>query len=102
MADTIVLPSHNGSRVMGKIMQRLARGTNITTGVDQGSGLRASRVKRRCWTMKDADPAVAAASAAVAPVVKGDWAYRIDSDEVFLCSVSPAASTAASFIQCHA
>lgn len=102
MADTMILPARSGGRVMAKIMQRLARGANITTGVDQGSGLHASRQQRRCWTMKDDDPAVAAASFAAAPVLMGDWAYRIDTDEVFLCSVAPAASTAASFLQCHA
>ena len=102
MAATMVLPAKNGSRVMGKIMQRLARGA-ACTGVDaQKSNLNVSRMKRRCWTMKDADPAVAAASHAAAPVKIGDWAYRIDTDEAFICSVAVAASTAATFIQCHA
>jgi len=51
--------------------------------------------------MKDDDPAVAAASHAAAPVQIGDLAYRIDSDEVFVCSVAPASGVAAEFIQCH-
>lgn len=102
MAATMILPAKNGSRVLGKILQRLARGSCMTTTVNQKSNLNVSRMKRQVWTMKDADPAVAAASSAAAPVQIGDLALRIDSDEAFICSVSVAPATNATFIQLHA
>jgi hypothetical protein len=102
MAATIVSPAKSGSRVMGRILQRLARGACETTEQNKKSNLNISRLKRRCWYIADADPAVAAASYAAAPVQIGDLAYRVDSDEVFVCSVAPAAATNATFIQCHA
>ena len=102
MADTIVSPAKNGNRVLGKILQRLVRGACETTEVNKNSNLNLSNLKRRCWYIADADPVVAAASSAVAPVSVGDLAYRVDSDEAFICSVAPAAATAATFIQLHA
>ncbi len=102
MTATMVLPAKSGRRVLGKILQRLARGSAETTKIEQKSNLNYSRLKRRVWTMKDDDPAVTAASSAEAPVKMGDFAYRIDSDEAFICSVSVAAATAATFIQLHA
>lgn len=102
MADTMVLPAKRGSRVMGKIYQRLARGSCMSTTANQKSNLNVSRLKRRCWYISDADPAVAAASSAAAPVKIGDMAYRVDTDEAFICSVAPAPTTNATFIQMHA
>lgn len=102
MADTMVTHAKDGSKVLGKILQRLARGSSLVTSVDQKSNLNISRLKRRCWLMADADPAVAAASSAAAPVKIGDLAYRVDSDEAFICSVAVAPATNATFIQLHA
>jgi len=102
MAATMILPAKNGSRLLSKILHRLARGSSETTKINQKSGINISRLKRRCWYIPDADPAVAAASSAEAPVSIGDLAYRVDTDKVFICSRAPAAATAAAFIQCHA
>ena len=104
MADTIVTHAKNGSAVLAKILQRLARGANETTEINKKSNLssQVSRMKRRVWYIADADPAVAAASSAVAPVQIGDFAYRVDSDEAFICSVAVAPATNATFIQLHA
>jgi len=102
MAATIVTLAKNGSRVMGKIMQRLARGSAQTTEFDKKSNLSLNRLKRRCWYITGADPAVSAASSAVAPVKMGDMAYRIDVDTAHICTVSVAPTTAASFIKMHA
>lgn len=102
MADTIVSMSKSGSRVMSKILQRLARGSAQTTLADQKSNLNISRLKRRVWVINDADPAVAAASSAVAPVKMGDFVYRRGNDTAFICSVTVAPTTAASFIKLHA
>lgn len=98
MADSMVSPAKNGSRVMAKILQRIARGSSQTTLANQKSNLNFSRLKRRCWVIADADPAVSMASYAEAPVKVGDWAYRVDTDEPFLCAVAPEATTNASFI----
>lgn len=101
MAVTIVSPAKNGSRVMGKILQRLARGSSQTTEVNKKSNLSLNRLKRRAWVSVDADPAVALLSAAVAPVQVGDFAYRVDTDEAFICSVAPSAAHTGVFIQLH-
>lgn len=57
---------------------------------------------RRVWAAASADPSVDSGSQGTYPVEIGDFAYRVDTDEVFICSVAPAASTAATFIQLHA
>ena len=87
MAATIVTPAK-----MSKIMKKMTHGRGGYIG----------SAKRRCWYIADADPAVAAASAAVAPVQVGDFAYRVDSDEAFICSVAPAPATASTFVQLNA
>jgi len=95
MADTIVTCAKNGSAVMRHIVKRIklsALGGNAAMGA----------AKRRCWYIADADPAVAAASYAEAPVLVGDFAYRVDSDEAFICTVKPTATTAATFVQLNA
>ncbi len=58
--------------------------------------------KRRVWVAADADPLVDANSHETYPVQVGDFAYRVDTDEVFIFSVAPTASTASSVIQLHA
>lgn len=102
MSDTIVSPAKSGSRVMAKILQRLARGSSQTTLADQKSNLNISRLKRRCWVINDADPAVSMASSEVAPVQMGDFTYRRGNDTAFICSVTVAPTTNASFIKLHA
>jgi len=101
MADTLVVP-RNGSRVLSKILQRLQRGSSMTTTANQKSSLNISHFKRHIWVATSADPAVDAGSQDSYPVSVGDLAYRLDTDEVFVCSVAPAAATAATFIQMHA
>lgn len=89
MADTLSAKYGSTHQIWAKIWLRLKHGRN-------------GPQKRRAWVAASADPAVDAGSHATYPVAIGDFAYRIDSDEVFICSVAPAANTAASFIQCHA
>lgn len=99
MADTIVKLGNR--RVLGKILQRLARGSSIGTDADRKSNLNVSRLRRQCWYIADADPVVSAASSAEAPVQLGDLAYRVDNDKAFICSQAPKPTTASLFIQLH-
>jgi len=91
MADSLTAKVGSNHALFAKIMKRLKWGRNNI-----------NRVRHRCWYAAAADPAVDAGSQATYPVEIGDLAYRVDSDEVFICSVAPAANTAATFIQCHA
>ena len=105
MANTInVKPG--GKRVYAKILQRLRRGSSMTTYARQNSTQRYHpRRMRRCWRVGPgtaADPAVDAGSHLTRPVALGDLAYREDSDEAFICSVAPNSTSAATFIQMHA
>ncbi len=95
MAATIVTKAKDGEALLHLWFKRLKLSSN-------GSRAGLAAMKRRCWYIADADPAVAAASAAVAPVQVGDPAYRVDDDEAFICSVAPAAATAATFVQLNA
>jgi len=90
-------------RVFSKILQRLLRGTSYITAAD-GSlhSLNLRKWQKRVWYAASADPAVDANSHDTYPVEIGDLAYREDTDEAFICSVAPAAATAATFIQMHA
>jgi hypothetical protein len=101
MADTVAL-AKNGGRVVGKILQRLERGSSMTTSKMQKSNMNVSRLKRRVWVAASADPAIDSGSQDTYPAEIGDWAYRVDSDEAFICSVAPAATTNASFITADA
>lgn len=90
---------------MTKIFQRLERGSSMTTGTLQKNlGLKAflARAVKHAWVAASADPAVDAGSQGTYPVSVGDFAYRVDTDEAFICSVAPTANTAATFIQLHA
>ena len=89
MADTLSAHYGNKSAVWAKIRLRLKH---------RRHGFKPAR----CWVAAAADPYVDAGSQATYPVQIGDLAYRVDTDEVFICSVAPAAATAATFIQCHA
>lgn len=101
MADTIT-HAKNGSRVLSRVLQKMARGSAETTDGNKRSRLSTNRLKRRIWIAASADPAVDAGSQDTYPVALGDLAYRLDSDEVFICSVAPTANTAATFIQMNA
>jgi len=89
MADTLTAKYGSAHATWAKIMLRLKH---------RRHGFK----KRRVWIAASADPSVDAGSQATYPVQIGDFAYRVDDDEVFICSVAPAAATAATFIQCHA
>jgi len=101
MASTIT-HAKDGSRVLSKVLQRLVRGSSVTTSTDQKSNINISHLKRQIWIAASADPSVPKADYASYPVKVGDLVYRVDSDEVFVCSRSVAASTDAAFIQMHA
>ena len=94
MADTIVTKAKDGEAFLHAWFKRLKLSSN-------GANAGLTAMKRRCWYSSDSDPAVTAASRAVAPVQVGDPALRIDTDEAFICSAAPTATTAAAFIQLH-
>ncbi len=102
MADSLTI-TKSPRRVFSKILQRLLRGTSYITAAD-GSlhSLNLRRWQKRVWYAASADPAVDSGSQDEFPVEKGDLAYREDTDEAFICSVAPAATTDATFIQMHA
>ena len=90
MADTLDEKYGRTSAVWTKIWKKLThRG---------GHGPRG----RRVWVAADADPNVDANSHETYPVQVGDFAYRVDDDEAFICTVAPTASTASTFVQLHA
>ena len=101
MADTLT-HARNGGRVWAKILQRLERGSNMSTKIAQGSDTSVAKIKRNMWIAVSADPAIDAGSQGTYPLSIEQLVYRIDTDEVFICSVAPAAATAATFIQLHA
>jgi len=90
MADTVLVPK-NRRAAMGKFMKALQH--------HSGSRSNLSRATKRIWVSASADPAVDAGSQAAYPVAAGDFAYRLDSDEPFVCTVAPTANTAATFVQ---
>ena len=88
MATNISI-SKNGSAVMRKILLKLEY--NTTNGL-----------KRHCYTVESANPeAVSDADWTSMKVKVGNFVYRIDDNEVFICSVANASATSAQFIQCH-
>ena len=79
----------NGSKVMRKILLVLKHNTP-------------QHIKRRCWTVVSADPvAISTTDWTAAKVKVGDFVYRIDDDEVFICTVANASATSATFIQAN-
>lgn len=85
MANTVVI-AKNGSTVWMKILRVIQHRS-------------ASRIKKRMWIAASADPAVDSGSQDAYPVAVGNFAYRVDSDEAFICTVAPAAATNATFVQ---
>lgn len=94
MADTVIKPVR-GSAVMQKWFKKLQLSAN-------GGKAGLAAMTNRCWYASAADPNVDAGSQAAYPVQVGDPAYRVDSDEVFICSVAPTANTASTFVQLNA
>lgn len=103
MADTLTVVKGSHRRVFSKILQRILRSASYTTAAD-GSlhSLRLRRWQKEVWVSASADPSVDSGSQGTFPVKIGNLVYREDTDEVFICSVAPAASTDATFIQMHA
>ena len=91
MADTLDAKYGGGHAAMAKVQLRLKWGRN---GI--------ARARHRIWIAASGDPYVDAGSQGTYPVEIGDLAYRVDSDEAFVCSVAPAANTDSTFIQLHA
>ncbi len=85
MTNTVIL-AKDGSTVWMKILRVLKHRA-------------ASGIKRRMWYTADADPAVDSLSQDSLPVKVGDFAYRVDDNETFICTVAPAATTDATFVQ---
>ena len=77
MADSLTAQYGSKHAAFAKIMKRLKWGRNNI-----------NRARHRIWVAAAADPAVDAGSQATYPVAIGDLAYRVDSDEVFVCSGS--------------
>lgn len=102
MADTLTV-TKSPRRVFSKILQRLFRGTSYITAAD-GSlhSQNFRRLQKEVWFAASADPSVDQGSQNTYPVKIGNFAYREDTDEAFICSVAPAATTDAVFIQLHA
>ena len=94
MADTVIKPVR-GSAVMQKWFKKLNLSAN-------GGMAALAAMNRRVWYSAAADPAVDAGSQDAYPVQVGDPAWRVDSEEAFICSVAPAAATAATFVQLNA
>lgn len=90
MSDNLNV-ARSGSRVVSKIMTNLGK-----SSIGSNSGI--SNIKRNCWWAEGA-PSVDANSHGTYPVELGDFAYDITNDSSYVCTVAPAASTAATFTQ---
>lgn len=102
MADSLTI-TKSPRRVFSKILQRLRRGTGYITAADGNlTNLNLRAWQKRVWYAASADPGVDSGSQDTYPVELGDLVYREDTDEAFICSVAPAATTDAVFIQLHA
>jgi len=88
MADTLSAKYGRTSAVWNAIWKKLGQ---RRTGLKQ----------RRVWVAASADPNVDSGSQDTYPVTAGDFGYRVDDDEVFICTVAPAASTDSTFVQLH-
>ena len=101
MATTVII-AKSGRRVFSKIMQRIQRGVSLTTrAAGSLSSERLAQSRRRVWVATSADPSVDIADRTSYPVEKGDFAYRQDTDEVFVCSTSVSADATGTFLQIH-
>ncbi len=100
MATNITM-AKSSRRVFSKILGRLQRGVSYTTRADgQLGSMRLRQTVKRVWTCS-ADPLVATGELLGACQI-GDFVYREDTDEAFICSVAPLSTAGATFIQLHA
>ncbi len=95
MADnTSIVQAKSGSPVLRKILKKLT----ITA---HGGITGMKRLKSRMWYCDEA-PTVDAASQATYPITKGELIYDKTNDDAYICTVSPAASTAGTFVKMNA
>jgi hypothetical protein len=90
MANTVVA-TQDGSRILDQILKKLG----YTPG---GIGSIRKHARWSCTTT----PAVNAGSQAAYPVEIGDLAWDSTNEHAWICTVAPAASTAATFVKLHA
>lgn len=90
MADNII-KAKDGERVLSKIFKKIQLSSN-------GSRSAMAAARKRAWWAKGV-PAVDAASQDNFPVQLGDLAYDNTNDDAYVCTVVPAASTAATFVK---
>ena len=84
---TNISVAKNGSSVMRKILLKLQHNNP-------------QHIKRRVWTVESADPeSISTVDWTASKVLVGDFVYRIDDDEVFICTIANASATSATFIQ---
>jgi hypothetical protein len=83
MADNVV-PARDSGRLIKKIVNKLGH-RNVTD------------MFKRVWVSTGATPAIDAGSQATYPAQAGDFGYRSDNSTAFICTVAPAAATAATF-----
>jgi hypothetical protein len=99
MATAMTGVYRNTARATQMIQQCLM---NSAKQIFPASGVHAGRRKpRKVWT-NTADPAVDAGDQGTYPVAKGDWVIRTnagDIESIWLCTVAPAAGTAATFVE---
>ena len=93
MANNII-KCKSGSQTIAKIMKKIA----ISTG---GSGAAINTLKKQCW-YSDGMPVVDANSHETYPAVIGNLAYDYTNDDSYICTVTPTASTAATFVKINA
>jgi len=90
MATNIAIGRDKG-RIFDKICRKLGWGRGAL-----------GALKRRARWQADGTPVVVAGDQGTYPVETGDLAYDYTNDYAYICSVAPAASTAATFIKLHA
>lgn len=90
MAANVTI-AKDGRRAIQKILLKLAHPNN-------------AKLCQRVWVCSGATPAVEAGATTYAshPVSVGDLAYRSDEDLAYICTVAPAAATAATFVALQA
>ena len=95
MADnTTIEQAQNGSSAIRKIFTKM--GVSST-----GTKAALARLISRAWRVSGA-PTVDANSHGTYPVLKGDLLYDYTNDDGYTCTVTPAASTAGTFVKVNA
>lgn len=90
MAANVTI-AKDGRRVLQKVLLKLGHPNN-------------AKICQRIWVCTGATPAVeaGATTAAAYPVAIGDIALRSDGTLAYICTVAPAAATAATFVALQA